>query len=51
MKHSQRGYYNMDFTGLVIGGIVVGIVVGVLLTIGLPWLWQLLKPLIHAWTA
>lgn len=43
-------YGNM-FEGLVTALIVVGIVIGFVLFIGVPWLWQIVKPLIHALTA
>lgn len=39
------------FDGLVTTLIVVGIIIGVVLVEVIPWLWSLLKPLIHAWTA
>jgi hypothetical protein len=51
MKRTQLGYYNLDFTPLIVGGVVVGIVIGVILAFGLPWLWEILKPFIHALTA
>lgn len=31
--------------------IVVGVVIGFALTFGVPWLWGLVKPLLHALTA
>lgn len=51
MKRNQLGYYNFDFKGLFVGILIVGIVVGVALSLLLPWLWGVLKPLIHALTA
>jgi hypothetical protein len=35
----------------IVGAFIAGIAVGVMVTVGLPWLWQMVKPLIHAWTA
>lgn len=39
------------FDGLVAILLVVGVVVGFVLVEVIPWLWGLLKPFIHAWTA
>jgi len=50
MKH-HRGYIDLDFTGLFIGIAIVGGIVGAVLAYGIPWLWSLIKPWIHALTA
>lgn len=43
----QKGYAEGTFTGLVIVCIILGIVIAY----GVPWLWGLIKPIIHALTA
>lgn len=52
---NQDGYINLDLGGVLIAAIVVGTVVGVVFSalayLVLPWAWELLKPLIHGWTA
>ena len=40
-----------DFKGLVVGFGVVCVVVGAALAFVLPWLWNLIRPWIHALTA
>jgi hypothetical protein len=50
-QHRQRGYYNIDLTGLLVFLIVVGVLIGLALAYGVPWLWGLIKPLIHGATA
>ena len=40
-----------DMKALMAAFVVVGVLVGVALATGLPWLWGLLKPLLHALTA
>lgn len=40
-----------DWWGLVIGLVVFGIAIGCALAFGLPWLWSILKPMLHAVTA
>lgn len=44
----QDGYIDLDgfFAALVVFGVVIGIV----LAVGIPWLWNLLKPWIHSVT-
>lgn len=55
MKKFQRGWGAPDFTGLITGlviaGIVIGIVIGAATSVGVPWLWGMLKPWLHAVTA
>jgi hypothetical protein len=43
----QAGYYIPDLTGFFIGLLVVGVLLGALLTIGVPWVWSLIKPWLH----
>lgn len=43
----QRGFYGLDFAGFFIALVVVGALIGVVLTLGLPWLWELVRPFIH----
>jgi hypothetical protein len=45
----QRGF--IDATGALVALIFVGIVIGLAAAYVVPWLWSLLKPLIHALTA
>lgn len=47
----QRGFYNMDFTGIFIILGVLCVAVGVLLSWFVPLVWSWVKPLIHALTA
>ena len=46
----QRGYIDLDFTGLFVGLVIVGIVVGLGLAWLVPWVWGIVKPLLHALT-
>jgi hypothetical protein len=50
-KHSQRGYYNFDFTGTLTTLLVVGVVSGVALTKLVEWVWPFIKAFIHQVTA
>lgn len=47
----ERGYIDLDFTGVFVVIFVVGAAFGGALFIGLPWLWRLVKPLLHTLTA
>ena len=47
----QRGYYDLNVTGFIIGCLVVGAAIGIALAYLVPWLWSFKKPLIHALTA
>lgn len=49
--NKQYGFINMDFTEFFVQLIVVGIGIGVILCQGVPWLWSIIKPIIHALTA
>lgn len=49
MMKNEKGY--IDLGGAFLFLFIVGIIVGLFLTIGIPWLWSILKPLIHAVTA
>lgn len=40
-----------DLKGFFVSLVVVGVVIGVAVAYGLPWLWRLIKPLLHAVTA
>jgi hypothetical protein len=40
-----------DLKGFIVALIVVGVALGVVLAYGVPWLWSLVKPLLHAITA
>lgn len=46
----QRGYLP-DLTGFFAALVVLGVIVGAVLAVGLPWLWSVIKPFIHALTA
>lgn len=48
---NQRGFVNLDFTGLFLFFIAIGILLGMFATLGIPAVWELIKPFIHAWTA
>lgn len=39
-----------DLKGLFIGLVVAGVVAGVAIACVVPWLWRLVKPLLHAIT-
>ena len=47
----ERGFYDLDFTGLFIGIAVVAVIIGFLLYPTLGWLWSIIKPWIHGVTA
>lgn len=52
MRRKQSGFIGDDDIAVMLGFLVViGIVIGVALSIGVPWLWGLLKPWMHALTA
>lgn len=44
----QKGFIDLDYVFGVL--IVIGIFIGFVLFIGVPWLWDLLKPWIHSIT-
>ena len=48
---TQKGYYNLDLGGLMVGLLIAGVFVGVVLAYAIPWLWSYVKPIIHALTA
>lgn len=50
MNKYQRGYLPDFFGGLLIVLAVVCVAVGALLAVGVPWLWSVVKPFIHAVT-
>ena len=45
----QKGYINLD--GVIPALILFGVVIGVVICLVVPWLWSLVKPLIHSLTA
>lgn len=47
----QRGYYSFDLGGFLAVVMVIGIVIGLALAYGAPWLWDFVKPWLHALTA
>ena len=47
----QRGYYDLNVTGFIIGCLIVGAAIGIAIAYLVPWLWSFIKPLIHALTA
>ena len=47
----QRGYFDFNFGGFIIGLLIVGAVFGAVLAYGVPWLWDFIKPIIHSLTA
>ena len=47
----QRGFYDLNVTGFIIGCLIVGAAIGVAIAYLVPWLWSFIKPLIHALTA
>jgi hypothetical protein len=49
--NKQKGYYNMDFTGLIWGGLVVGCLLGIGLWEALKWAWPYIKQFVHQATA
>ena len=48
-KRAQRGYY--DPGAIVPALLIAGVVMGVVVAYGLPWLWAVIKPFLHAITA
>ena len=51
MTSNQKGYVHLNFTDMFIGFIIFGVAIGVLITLGVPILWEWIKPFIHALTA
>ena len=49
--NKERGFYDLDFTGMFIGIAVVAFIIGFLLYPTLGWLWSIIKPWIHGVTA
>ena len=47
----QRGFYNLNVTGFIVGCLIVGIAIGVVIAYLVPWLWSFIRPLIHTLTA
>jgi len=47
----QRGYFNIDFGGAIIGMGIIGVVVGAALFAAASWGWPYVKSFIHTITA
>ena len=47
----QRGFYDLNVTGIPIGCVIVGVAIGIVIAYLVPWLWSFIKPLIHSLTA
>ena len=47
----QRGYYDLNVGGFIIGCLIVGAAIGIGVAYLVPWLWSFIKPLIHTITA
>lgn len=45
----QNGYINLD--GFILVLIIFGVLIGIAICFVMPWLWQLVKPFIHAATS
>ena len=45
------GFYLQGLTEFMIGLVIVGALFGLALSIAIPWLWGVVKPLLHALTA
>lgn len=50
-KSVQGGWGAPDFTGFISGLVTIGVLIGIALTLVVPWLWEQIKPFIHAVTA
>ena len=50
-KTDQRGFFDFNVTGFIIGCLIVGAAIGIAIAYLVPWLWSFIKPLIHALTA
>lgn len=48
---SQKGYIDIHFRAVIIELLIVGAVIGAVLAYVIPWLWDYIKPIIHALTA
>ena len=47
----QRGYFDLNVTGFIVGCLIVGAAIGIAIAYLVPWLWSFIKPLIHTITA
>lgn len=48
----QRGFIShSDFVFFMVVLVVIGILIGGALFLGVPWLWGILRPFVHGWTA
>ncbi len=51
VKSKVKGYINLDLGALFVGTIVVGAVIGVAISFIVPWVWEMIKPILHSLTA
>lgn len=42
--------FNMNLGGMFIGLVAAGILIGLLLSFAIPWVWEVVKPWLHAIT-
>lgn len=47
----QGGYFDFDLGAFILVILVMGVFLGITLTLGLPILWEWIKPFIHAISA
>jgi hypothetical protein len=47
---NQKGYADGAFAGVVWAMIILGVLIGFVLFVGVPWLWNFIKPFIHSIT-
>lgn len=40
-----------DLKGALVGLVIIGVAIGVAIACAVPWVWRLVKPLLHAITA
>ena len=50
-RQVERGFFDFNVTGFIIGCLIVGVAIGIGVAYLVPWLWSFIKPLIHALTA
>lgn len=53
LRRAHRGFIHLDgiFSALIVVGIVIGAFLATLVWIVFPWAWELIRPILHAWTA
>ena len=47
----QRGYIEIDFGAIFLVLVIVGVVIEIAISYVAPWVWGLVRPLLHALTA